>query len=133
MNFNLYLDDKTAQELDRTAKKLGETRSGLIRKAVREKPLSAYPQGNPLAQQLQMVSAMIRGGLPTRVYYVQLGGFDTHAGQGGAQGGHGQLLGRFAAALKAFYADLRAAGQDGRVSCCSPAQPVTGGKRWPIR
>src|SRR5579862_4556636 len=36
MNFNLYLDDKTASELDRTAKKLGETRSGLIRKAVRE-------------------------------------------------------------------------------------------------
>jgi Ribbon-helix-helix protein, copG family len=36
VNFNLYLDDKTAQELDRTAKKLGETRSGLIRKALRE-------------------------------------------------------------------------------------------------
>ncbi len=36
MNFNLYLDDKTAEELDRTARTLGETRSGLIRKAVRE-------------------------------------------------------------------------------------------------
>ena len=36
MNFNLYLDDQTAKELDRTAKKLGETRSGLIRKALRE-------------------------------------------------------------------------------------------------
>ncbi|MBV8450030.1 MAG: CopG family transcriptional regulator [Hyphomicrobiales bacterium] len=36
MNFNLYLDDRTAKELDRTAKKLGETRSGLIRKALRE-------------------------------------------------------------------------------------------------
>lgn len=36
MNFNLYLDDKTAAELDRTAKTLGETRSGLIRKALRE-------------------------------------------------------------------------------------------------
>jgi hypothetical protein len=36
MNFNLYLDDQTATELDRTAKKLGETRSGLIRKALRE-------------------------------------------------------------------------------------------------
>jgi hypothetical protein len=30
------LDDQTAKELDRTAKKLGETRSGLIRKALRE-------------------------------------------------------------------------------------------------
>lgn len=36
MNFNLYLDDKTARELDQTAKSLGESRSGLIRKAVRE-------------------------------------------------------------------------------------------------
>jgi hypothetical protein len=25
MNFNLYLDDQTAKELDRTAKKLAET------------------------------------------------------------------------------------------------------------
>ena len=36
MNFNLYLDDQTARELDRTASELGETRSGLIRKALRE-------------------------------------------------------------------------------------------------
>lgn len=36
MNFNLYLDDQTAKELDQAAKKLGETRSGLIRKALRE-------------------------------------------------------------------------------------------------
>ena len=36
MNFNLYLDDETAKELDRTAKELGETRSRLIRKALRE-------------------------------------------------------------------------------------------------
>jgi len=28
MNFNLYLDDQTAKELDRMAKKLGETRTG---------------------------------------------------------------------------------------------------------
>jgi hypothetical protein len=36
MNFNIYLDDQTAKELDGAAKKLGETRSGLIRKALRE-------------------------------------------------------------------------------------------------
>ena len=36
MNFNIYLDDQTAKELDRTARKLGETRSGPIRKALRE-------------------------------------------------------------------------------------------------
>ena len=36
VNFNLYLDDATAKELDQTAETLGETRSGLIRKALRE-------------------------------------------------------------------------------------------------
>ena len=36
MNFNLYLDDGTAKELDKTAKRLGESRSGLIRMAIRE-------------------------------------------------------------------------------------------------
>ena len=46
MNFNLYLDDKTAKELDKTAKRLGETRSGLIRKAVREW-LDKKKAGNP--------------------------------------------------------------------------------------
>lgn len=46
MNFNLYLDDHTAKELDRTAKKLGETRSGIIRKALREW-LDKKTLGNP--------------------------------------------------------------------------------------
>jgi hypothetical protein len=36
MNFNVHLDDRTAGELDRAAKEFGETRSGLIRKALRE-------------------------------------------------------------------------------------------------
>jgi predicted transcriptional regulator len=36
MNFNIHLDEKTAEELDRTATSLGETRNGLIRRAVRE-------------------------------------------------------------------------------------------------
>lgn len=36
MNFNLYLDDETGKQLDQAAKSLGETRSGLIRKALRE-------------------------------------------------------------------------------------------------
>jgi uncharacterized protein (DUF1501 family) len=58
---------------------------------------------------------MIRAGLKTRVYYVTLGGFDTHSGQGGAQGRHGNLLANFADSLKAFYKDLKAQNNDGRV------------------
>ena len=85
-----------------------------IRKAVAQKPLVGYP-GNELGRQLQMVGSMIRAGLKTRVYYVTLGGFDTHSGQGGAQGRHGNLLANFADSLKAFYKDLKAQNNDGRV------------------
>lgn len=88
--------------------------SDLIRKAVRTRPMVAYPTTG-LGRQLAMVASMIRSGLRTRVYYVQLGGFDTHAQQGGPQGRHAQLLGQYAAAIKAFYADLKAQGNDARV------------------
>jgi Arc/MetJ-type ribon-helix-helix transcriptional regulator len=36
MNINIDLDDETARQLDRTALQLCETRSGLIRAALRE-------------------------------------------------------------------------------------------------
>lgn len=36
---------------------------------------------NSLAAQLDMVAKAVRAGVPTRVYSVQLGGFDTHAGE----------------------------------------------------
>lgn len=88
--------------------------SDQIRKAVAQRPLTQYP-GNDLSRQLAMVSSMIRAGLKTRVYYVTLGGFDTHAGQGGDQGRHAQLMQQVGSSLKAFYADLKKQGNDGRV------------------
>ncbi len=89
--------------------------SDLIRKAVRRKPEVEYPGNNPLALQLSMIASMIAAGLPTRVYYASLGGFDTHAGQGGQYGNHGNLLQRFASATRAFYQDLKKTGHDSRV------------------
>lgn len=88
--------------------------SDRIRKAVARKPLTPYP-GGELSRQLEMISSMIHAELPTRVYYATLGGFDTHAGQGGAQGRHGQLMNQYASALAAFYRDLKDQGNDARV------------------
>ncbi len=88
--------------------------SDQIRKAVAARPLAEYPR-NQLAGQLAMVAAMIRAELPTRVYYVDLGGFDTHAGQGGPQGRHANLMQQFGASVRAFYQDLAAQGNDSRV------------------
>lgn len=85
-----------------------------IRKAVSTKSLVEYPR-TAVARDLSMVASMIRAGLPTRVYYVSMGGFDTHAGQGGAQGSHANLLRQFGDAVNAFYNDLKAQENDGRV------------------
>jgi len=85
-----------------------------IRRAVAQRPLSPYP-GNELSRQLQMISSMIRAGLKTRVYYANLSGFDTHAGQGGEQGRHAQLMETLSSSLRAFYEDLKKQGNDGRV------------------
>jgi uncharacterized protein (DUF1501 family) len=40
---------------------------------------------NSLAGQLSMVAAAVKAGVPTRVYAVSLGGFDTHANERGTQ------------------------------------------------
>lgn len=110
-------DDSNSSFLMRTALD-AQVSSDLIRKAVRQKPLVQYP-GNELSRQLQMVAAMIRAGLPTRVYYVQHGGFDTHAQQGAGNGRHANLLSQLAQSVKAFYADLKAQENDGRVLAMS--------------
>jgi len=85
--------------------------SDRVRKAVDQKPTTTFP-GNALARQLKMVAAMIRAELPTRVYYVAMGGFDTHANQAGQ---HSRLLGEFATTMSAFYRELKATGHQQRV------------------
>lgn len=85
--------------------------SGKVRKAVQGGTETRFP-ASPLSVQLQMVAKMIRAELPTRVYYVTLGGFDTHAQQANK---HAQLLTQFAEAMRAFYDELHKTGHDGRV------------------
>jgi uncharacterized protein (DUF1501 family) len=77
----------------------------------RVKSQVTYP-GGQLANSLSLVGRLIAGGMPTRVYYVSQGGYDTHSGQAGA---HERLLGELDAALGAFVADLRAQGNFSRV------------------
>jgi uncharacterized protein (DUF1501 family) len=76
------------------------------------KSAAEYP-ATGLGQKLQLVARMLKGGFLTRVYYTTQGGYDTHAQQGFA---HGQLLGEFATAVAAFFADLTAAKLTDRVA-----------------
>ena len=87
--------------------------SETIRRAAREYKASVtYPRGNRLAEDLRLVAAMIASGIPSRIYYVSLGGFDTHANQ---RGRHDNLMRTVSSAVSAFLGDLRAAGRLDRV------------------
>ncbi|MBI1852192.1 MAG: DUF1501 domain-containing protein [Planctomycetes bacterium] len=70
-----------------------------------------YPQ-SPFAQALRRVARMITANLPTRVYYVSLGGFDTHSDQ---RVRHAQLLEELGRTMRAFVSDLEITGHIDRV------------------
>jgi uncharacterized protein (DUF1501 family) len=70
-----------------------------------------YPE-TALASKLQVVASLIDSPLMTRIFYVTLDGFDTHARQ---QGAHASLLGQLNGAMAAFASDLRARDQADRV------------------
>jgi uncharacterized protein (DUF1501 family) len=65
---------------------------------------------NPLADQLRIVAQLIGGGLQTKVYVVNLKGFDTHDRQVEAsdttKGSHANLLSQLSIAIAAFEDDL---------------------------
>jgi uncharacterized protein (DUF1501 family) len=80
-----------------------------------------YPAAgkNSLADQMKIVARLISGGLKTRIYIVNIGGFDTHASQAvsGATetGTHATLLGKLSDAIYAFQDDLRLQALEDRV------------------
>lgn len=77
-----------------------------------------YPQ-TQLAEELKIVARLIAGGLGTRLYMVQLGGFDTHDSQvdpsNRVQGQHADLLQILNDATQAFMQDLDGLGVADRV------------------
>jgi uncharacterized protein (DUF1501 family) len=62
-----------------------------------------YPR-NEFGNGLRTIAAMIRGNLPTRVYYVSMGGFDTHANQ---LNRHDQLMTQLSQGIGAFWKDMK--------------------------
>jgi uncharacterized protein (DUF1501 family) len=74
-----------------------------------DNPLSGVPEFNPVAQQLQVVARLIDvgrqadSGVRRQVFFVSLGGFDTHSGQNST---HADLMARVAHALAYFDTTL---------------------------
>lgn len=65
--------------------------------------MTPYPQ-QPLGKKLKSIAELIIGGSPTSIYYVSLGGFDTHVSQPGTQQ---RLFTQISAGLDAFCKDLK--------------------------
>jgi uncharacterized protein (DUF1501 family) len=70
-------------------------------------PSVTYPN-NGFAQALRSVAGAIHRGIGTRVFWVQTGGYDTHAGQNTnqANGAYTALMATLNDGLFAFYSDL---------------------------
>ncbi|MCS6819956.1 MAG: DUF1501 domain-containing protein [Chitinophagales bacterium] len=85
-----------------------------------DKPVTqiSYPDTD-LANQLKIVARLIAGGLKTKIYWVSLFGFDTHASQvedtDTTKGMHADLLQIFSDAVSAFHKDLQQLGLADRV------------------
>jgi len=104
-------DGKTIEFLQRTA--LGAQMSSDRILAITRKTKSPvnYP-ASELGNSMNLVARLIAGGLPTRVYYVSQGGYDTHANQLPA---HDFRMKDLDASTSSFVADLKAQGNFDRV------------------
>src|SRR6059036_3272967 len=72
---------------------------------------ASYPSSQ-LGNSLKLVGKLIGGGLPTRIFYVSQGGYDTHTNQAGA---HDRLLKDLGDSVKAFVQDMKGQGNMSRV------------------
>lgn len=97
--------------LQRTALDATVSSDKILQTIAKTRSPVTYPDGR-LAASLNLVARLVAGGMPTRVYYVSQGGYDTHSNQAGA---HTRLMAELGSALSAFTADLLAQGNFGRV------------------
>src|SRR5439155_13692821 len=72
---------------------------------------ATYP-ASQLGNGMKLVARLISGALPTRIFYVSQGGYDTHTNQAGPQA---RLLQDLGDSVTAFAEDLKAQGNFERV------------------
>jgi uncharacterized protein (DUF1501 family) len=103
------------RQVSKQTNKYSETIKAAALKVSQQK---TYPNLS-LASQLKIVARLIAGGLKTKIYYVNLGGFDTHSGQvvttDTSTGTHANLMANLGDSIKAFQDDLKFLGVADRV------------------
>ncbi|MFT5998467.1 MAG: hypothetical protein ACI81P_000920 [Neolewinella sp.] len=88
------------------------TYAGVLAEAYDAGVNSAEYENDRLGDQLALVARLLRGGLGTRFFVVELNGFDTHANQPVA---HANLMNSLSKNVKAFFDDMKTGAIDDKV------------------
>lgn len=84
---------------------------GIAKAAPGDAEKAGYPKAR-IGKDLFELARVLKAGLGTRVGFVEVGGWDTHFNQGGADGQLAKRLSELAGAIAAFHADLGSRAQD---------------------
>lgn len=82
--------------------------SDLLKSAVGKYQSSVTYGNNPFAEGMKLIAQVIAADLGTRIFYIGLGGFDTHSAQARR---HGELLIMLDEGITSFYNDLEKMGK----------------------
>ncbi len=104
--------EDTLAFLERTALDARMSSEQVIQVANKNKTSTKFP-ASKLSRDLELVARLIAGSLPTRIYYVSQGGYDTHVNQ---QGTHERLLTELDGAISAFCGEMKKQGNLKRVT-----------------
>lgn len=114
---NVYANDKKGMKLDyiQLVSKQSNAYGRIIRDTYRSGTNTHGFNNSWLGQQFSIVSKLISGGLNTRIYMVELGGFDTHDTQvdinDHTQGQHTELMRQLNDTVFAFMRNMDAIGR----------------------
>lgn len=105
------------REIQRQTDKFGDVVSAAANKG--KNVSSLYTANESLSNALKIVAKLISGGLKTRIYWVNIGGFDTHSSQvvnsDRTTGNHANLLKRVSDGIYAFLDDMKLQGYEDRI------------------
>ncbi len=86
--------------------------SDLLQQIVGPTDQNTGSDNNPLTEGLKLISKVIAADVGARVFYISIGGFDTHSQQART---HSELMTQIDDAISSFYSTLEASGHDDRV------------------
>jgi len=102
---SLYGGDDPLSQVGRETLSVLETLSALEASGYRPRPEALYPESD-FGMGLRQVAALIRADVGLEAAAIDVGGWDTHFGQGGSEGLMAGLLADLGQGLSALHADL---------------------------